>query len=269
MNAEARPARVRRGPRAAAAAFVAVTAVGAVAVAAVIATPGGAVTPADPQRSPGVVEPSRADVARTRAASGSSERPAPASTPSQVLAALPAEPPSSAEPLEPAGSSPPVAPLEPAEPLSIVIPALDVDAGFVELGLHDDGTVEVPPHAPLAASQVGWYRHSPTPGALGPSIVIGHVDSDRHGPSVFHGLGTLTEGDIVEVHRADGVRAVFAVTRTAQYGKDEFPTAEVYGDLDHAGLRLITCGGDFDTDRLEYDDNIVVYAELVSSHRTR
>ena len=41
---------------------------------------------------------------------------------------------------------------------------------------------------------------------------------------------------------------------------------EVYGNLDHAGLRLITCGGPYDTSVHHYTDNIVVYAHLVSSH---
>lgn len=156
--------------------------------------------------------------------------------------------------------------LESAQPVSISIPALGVDATVMELGLNEDRTMQVPPHAPRAESQAGWYRHSPTPGALGPSVIVGHLDSDRHGPSVFYGLDTLTEGDTVEVARDDGVTAVFVVEHVAQYFKKEFPTEDVYGNLDHAGLRLITCGGNFDTDTLAYDDNIVIYANLVTSY---
>jgi hypothetical protein len=158
--------------------------------------------------------------------------------------------------------------LERSEPTSIVIPALDVDAEVMELGLQDDGTMEVPPHAPRPESRAGWFRHSPTPGELGPSVIVGHVDSDRHGPSVFYGLGSLTAGDRVEVQRADGRTAVFEVEHVDQYGKDEFPTEDVYGNLDHAGLRLITCGGVFDTASVAYEDNIVVYARFVTSHAT-
>jgi hypothetical protein len=36
----------------------------------------------------------------------------------------------------------------------------------------------------------------------------------------------------------------------------------VYGDIDHAGLRLITCGGAFDDATGHYLDNIVVFATL-------
>lgn len=158
--------------------------------------------------------------------------------------------------------------IERSEPTAIVIPALDVNAEVMELGLHDDGTMEVPPHAPRPESQAGWFRHSPTPGELGPSVIVGHVDSDRHGPSVFFGLDSLTGGDRVEVRRADGTTAVFEVEHVAQYGKDEFPTEDVYGNLDHAGLRLITCGGVFDAASAAYEDNIVVYAQFVESHAT-
>ncbi len=156
--------------------------------------------------------------------------------------------------------------LEPSEPVSISIPGIGVDNAIMELGLEDDGTMEVPPHAPFSESQAGWYRHSPTPGQFGPSVVVGHVDSEQDGPSVFFELDTLAPGDQISIPRADGVTAVFAVDRTEQYQKDAFPTLEVFGDIDHAGLRLITCGGVFDNDEREYEDNIVVYAHLVSTH---
>ncbi|MEA2460873.1 MAG: hypothetical protein QOH90_1050, partial [Actinomycetota bacterium] len=37
----------------------------------------------------------------------------------------------------------------------------------------------------------------------------------------------------------------------------------VYGDIAHAGLRLLTCGGDFDDTTGHYLDNVVVFASLV------
>jgi hypothetical protein len=39
----------------------------------------------------------------------------------------------------------------------------------------------------------------------------------------------------------------------------------VYGNLDHAGLRVITCGGAFDHRARSYVDNIVVFADLVAT----
>ena len=50
-----------------------------------------------------------------------------------------------------------------------------------------------------------------------------------------------------------------------QFPKGAFPTDAVYADIDHAGLRLITCGGSFDRSARSYSDNIVVFAALSGS----
>jgi hypothetical protein len=67
------------------------------------------------------------------------------------------------------------------------------------------------------------------------------------------------------VLREDGSTAVFAVTSVGQFAKDDFPTAAVYADLDSAGLRVITCGGDVDRAAHSYLDDTVVVADLVGS----
>jgi len=85
---------------------------------------------------------------------------------------------------------------------------------------------------------------------------------------VFFDLGKLRQRDMIEVTRADGTVAVFEVTHVNEYTKADFPTQVVYGNTDHAALRLITCGGTFDSSERSYESNIVVYADLVSSHHT-
>jgi hypothetical protein len=88
------------------------------------------------------------------------------------------------------------------------------------------------------------------------------VDSAAEGPSVFYRLGELQPGDRVSVTRADGSVADFIVDEVRRYPKDSFPTELVYGDIDHAGLRILTCGGAFDAAAGHYVDNIVVFATL-------
>jgi LPXTG-site transpeptidase (sortase) family protein len=114
---------------------------------------------------------------------------------------------------------------------------------------------------PADGRGVGWYGEAPTPGERGPAVLAAHVDWN-HEKGAFYDLRTLETGDEVTVDRADGVRAVFRVGRVAQYPKDQFPTEEVYGDVDRPELRLITCGGDFDRNAHSYRDNVVVYAYL-------
>lgn len=151
------------------------------------------------------------------------------------------------------------APAAPSTPVRIEIDAIGVDSNLIGLGLQDDGTMEVP----AGGFPGGWYTGSPTPGELGPSIVAGHVDWDGE-PGVFFRLTELSPGDDIVVTRADSSVVTFEVTAKEQYRKTEFPTQSVYGDLDHAGLRLITCGGEFDSAATSYDDNVVIYAEMVS-----
>jgi Sortase domain len=85
-------------------------------------------------------------------------------------------------------------------------------------------------------------------------------------PAVFYRLSSLQRGDQVSVTREDGKTAVFSVTRVATFFQSRFPSQAVYGPIDHAGLRLITCGGTYDSARHKYLSNVVVFAKLVAVH---
>ncbi|MFC1414124.1 sortase domain-bontaining protein [Streptacidiphilus sp. N1-12] len=91
----------------------------------------------------------------------------------------------------------------------------------------------------------------------------GQVDT-RRGPAVFYLLGALHKGDTVEVDRKDGTAAVFTVDATEVYRKRAFPSARVYGRTRDPQLRLITCGGGYDS-RAGYLGNVVLYAHLTGS----
>lgn len=146
-------------------------------------------------------------------------------------------------------------------PTSVVIPSIGVRSRVDALGLASDGTLQVP--SGERYDNAGWYRHSPTPGSLGPAVMLGHVDSRTRGASVFYRLGEIRPRALILVTRADGTVATFRVDRVRRYAKRSFPTSTVYGDIDHAGLRLLTCGGAFDADAGSYVDNIVVFASLM------
>jgi hypothetical protein len=148
-----------------------------------------------------------------------------------------------------------------SKPLTLDIPSIGVHSAMQTVGLAADGALEVPAPGPHY-NEAAWYRHSPTPGSLGPAIVLGHVDSAVDGPSVFFRLGELRPGDRVSVTRADDSTAIFIVDEVHRYAKDNFPTQLVYGDIDHAGLRILTCGGAFDDSTGHYLDNVVVFASL-------
>lgn len=150
-----------------------------------------------------------------------------------------------------------IAPLEAAAPLEVVLPSLGVRSSLERLDLAADGTMQTP----VDPFRAGWYQGSPAPGSLGPAVIAAHVTWDKR-PSVFFKLGSVRPGQRVEVRRADRTTAVFTVTEVQQHPKDRFPTDAVYGTIEHAGLRLITCGGEFDSATSHYTDNIIVFAEL-------
>lgn len=155
--------------------------------------------------------------------------------------------------------------LKKSQPVSLSVPAIGVSSSLINLGLNADHTVQVPPLS--RDSKAGWFTGSPTPGQLGPSIILGHIDSAAYGPGVFFKLGALRPGNMIAVTRADHKVAVFRVDRVVSYPKNSFPTYQVYGNTNNAQLRLITCGGKFDFSTHNYLDNIVAYASLVSSHK--
>ena len=150
-------------------------------------------------------------------------------------------------------------------PATLRIPAIRVDSPVDQVGLNPDRTMEVPAEGTPGYDHAAWFRYSVTPGRQGPSVIIGHVDSAEAGPSVFFELGRLRPGERAEVVRADGVTVTFEVTEVAVYPKDAFPTDRVYGATAGPELRLITCGGSFDSGAGSYRDNTVVFAREVSA----
>lgn len=142
-------------------------------------------------------------------------------------------------------------------PTRVVIPAIGVDTSPLEALLREPGTGELAP--PVDFDRAGYYVDGAVPGANGPAVIAAHVD-DTTGPKVFYRLRELVPGNLVVVTRSDGRRVTFGVDSVQQYPKDSFPTEAVYGPQPGASLRLITCGGSFDTAVRSYRDNIVVYA---------
>lgn len=140
-------------------------------------------------------------------------------------------------------------------PLRVTIPAIEVDAPIVPVGLRDDGAMQTPDFG-----NAGWYEPGPRPGEAGPAVVVAHVDSKANGPDVFFRLRELRPGHQVTIHYADQTRT-FTVTATEQTAKDELPTDKIWSGTPSPVLRLITCGGAFDRKARSYLDNVIVYAD--------
>lgn len=142
-------------------------------------------------------------------------------------------------------------------PAGIRIPRIGVDSRLESLAVDSDGRLI----APRDYDRAGWYAGGVVPGAVGPAIIAGHVDSPT-APAVFARLGELRAGDEIVITRRDGVALNFRVTRSTQSAKSAFPTDAVYSNVPAPELRLITCAGAFDTAAGHYTDNLIVFAAL-------
>ncbi|MCX4821319.1 class F sortase [Streptomyces sp. NBC_01142] len=159
-----------------------------------------------------------------------------------------------------AAALPAVQQLPPSDPVWLRIPAIGVAAPMARLDLDAAGALQPPPAD--TPGLAGWYGDGTAPGSVGTAITTGHVDT-RAGPAVFHDLGALTKGDIIEISRTDLRTAVFAVYAVEVYDKRKFPDEKVYGSSDLPELRVITCGGGYSR-HTGYRGNVVIYAALTA-----
>ncbi|GIH06802.1 class F sortase [Rhizocola hellebori] len=147
-------------------------------------------------------------------------------------------------------------------PYKIVVKKISLWALVEQLGMRNDTRLETPPYD--KANKAFWYRNSSTPGEPGPAVFLGHVDSKDKIAAFFY-LSRIRPGNQIEVIREDRSTAIFEVSSVEQFSKSNFPTERVYGYTEEPTLRLVTCGGKYDTKTQSYVDNIVVFATMVSS----
>lgn len=161
---------------------------------------------------------------------------------------------------------PPVPTADGTRPTLIRVPAIHAASSLTTVGVDAHNVIQVPPED--TPQQAAWYRLGPVPGALGPAVIVGHINGN-HKQGVFAHLADLKVGDTVEVTRSDNKIVTFTVVDTQLVGKTAFPTAAVYGDTSNAALRLLSCGGRLDKVHHRYLDQVIAYADLTSVRDSR
>lgn len=143
-------------------------------------------------------------------------------------------------------------------PVHIAIPAIDVFARIVALGLNPDRTLKVPKNL----ADAGWFTEGPEPGERGAAVVVGHVAS-LGGPGVFYRLRDLRAGDVIKIRLRDGEVIRYRSRSTVVVPKTHFPTKRVYAQTALPTLRLITCSGTLDASTGRHPENRIVFASLL------
>ena len=100
----------------------------------------------------------------------------------------------------------PTMPLTVSRP--VTVRAVGLSAAVVPVGLDGNGQIDVPD-----PSLAGWYQPGPAPGAIGPAVLVGHVDT-RSGGAVFYKLTAARPGDEIDVVRADGSQSTSSSRRS-------------------------------------------------------
>jgi LPXTG-site transpeptidase (sortase) family protein len=149
----------------------------------------------------------------------------------------------------------------PITPSRLRIPSLNIDANVEQLGLRQDGAMDVPSNI----WNVGWLSSGVQPGAVGNAVIDGHKDSVK-GTAVFWDLGKLKVGERVYVSDGAGNELAFEVLEVASYGTGEAPLAQIFGSSEERRLNLITCDGTFVKSQYTYDKRLVVYTRLVTDN---
>jgi sortase (surface protein transpeptidase) len=149
-------------------------------------------------------------------------------------------------------------------PVRVVVPAIGVSAPVIPLAWNADGSMQVP----ASFSAAGWFQPGPEPGEPGAAVIAGHIAS-RRGPGVFYRLGALRRGAEIVVVLKDGSRKRFVVTGQKQVSKSRFPKRLVFKRTPSPTLRLITCGGAFNSATGHHVDNVIVFAALAHERTAR
>jgi LPXTG-site transpeptidase (sortase) family protein len=142
---------------------------------------------------------------------------------------------------------------EPTPPIGVRIPALDVRAPVVAVGLDDSGAL-VPPPDPRV---VGWWSGGTRPGTQrGAAVLAGHTVHD--GGGVFDDLAGLAAGDTITVVTR-GEDLTFVVRRVRDVGKERLAATagRLFSQAGASRLVLVTCT---DWDGTRYLGNTVVVA---------
>ena len=141
-------------------------------------------------------------------------------------------------------------------PVRVAVGSVGIDAAVRPVGVAAGGQMQLPPDPRV----LGWYRFGPVPGADAGSVVIaGHLDSRRYGLGPLVRLRDIEPGNTVTVAMSGRRPATYVVEALARFDQQSLPD-ELFSRSGPERLHIITCGGDYDDDAGQYEQNLVVTA---------
>jgi hypothetical protein len=159
-------------------------------------------------------------------------------------------------PLRPAAPS--AAPAPTPAPTFLTVAGTTINMTVVPVGVSPGGAMEIPD----PFDQAGWYRYGPAPGATaGTAVIAAHVDTTSES-AAFSQLKYLAAETSVRVERQGAAALTYRVVSVELMAKDRFDGAAIFRRSGAHELKLVTCGGRWLDEKLDYSDNVIVTAVL-------
>lgn len=148
----------------------------------------------------------------------------------------------------------------PTEPKYITLPTINGGGYIQKVGVDQNNQIAVPTNIYLA----GWYVEALKPGQPGLSVIDGHLDGYKH-DGIFKNLEKLKPGQTYVVERGDGKKLTYKVKSVISVPTDQAASKLFTQDpAIKSQLNLITCGGNFNKDKKQYENRVIVVSELQS-----
>ncbi len=141
--------------------------------------------------------------------------------------------------------------------------AIKVDKANINAQVEEQTIKNGAMHDPSGPYVVSWYKTTGKLGEANNIVMAGHLDWYGVAQAVFYHIGELKAGDDIAITGEDNEVYAYTVDWSKDYvvaDLDAKAIDQIVGATQTEQLTLITCGGTWDPDKLEYVKRRVVRA---------
>ena len=148
----------------------------------------------------------------------------------------------------------------PEHPRMIYIPSINVSSRVKQVGINKDGELDVPNNV----FDTAWYKSSALPGSPGGATLIdGHVSGPTQ-KGAFYNLKNVKQGDIITIEKGDLSKVNYKVKKVEIVETSKVDMANILIPVTPGshGLNLISCTGKYDEQKKDFEQRVLVFAEI-------
>lgn len=144
------------------------------------------------------------------------------------------------------------------QPRYIRIPAINVEARVMSVGVNSRGNINTPTNL----NDTAWYDGSAKPGQEGQVFIDGHTSFSSGIAAAFNNLHKLNKGDKIDIEKGNGEIIKYRVVDQKTVGTNDVDMGEALNPPKgvEKGLTLMTCTGTFNYRTQTADKRLIIYA---------